>query len=407
MLTLENNEKKFLNLGIFLVPTLLLTTPNFSVGVILVLCLYSIKHVTNHQPRLSGFDWVVIFCLGFYFVSNIPNLILDLGNFRYVKGPSRILLCILVYLMLRDKIKSGLDIRASLSWGVFAGSIGTLLIALYQFYILKEPRVDGFLYSINFGYLSSSLALLALCLGNSCKYRSLLYIAFFSSGVATILTVTRGAIFAIPIAYIFYLMLTWKTKSLKHHAINTCVIFVLAISTYTVSPEIKNRVDLGVSAMAQVAQGEKNNNTSIGGRIFLWKAAYHAFTNSPLIGLDYAQRVELNRKLYNEGIIDKWASRVSRGHAHNQYFEMLASSGILGIIAIFAMLVLPFYLFLQHYLRTRCQVALTACIFVFGFIIYGLTEVLLMQNLISSYYGFMLALFFAYIRPGDISKETS
>ena len=107
MLTLENNEKKFLNLGIFLVPTLLLTTPNFSVGVILVLCLYSIKHVTNHQPRLSGFDWVVIFCLGFYFVSNIPNLILDLGNFRYVKGPSRILLCILVYLMLRDKIKSG------------------------------------------------------------------------------------------------------------------------------------------------------------------------------------------------------------------------------------------------------------------------------------------------------------
>lgn len=402
-----NNDKKLLNISIFLVPTLLLTTPNFSVAVILILCIYSVKHIINHKKKLSNFDWIIIFCLGFYLISNIPNLITDLGNFRYIKGGSRILLCILIYLMLKDKIKTGLYIKASLSWGVFVGSIGALLIALYDFYILKEIRVNGFLFSINFGYLSSSLALLALCLAHSFKHKSLLYIAFFSSGVATILTVTRGAIFAIPIAYIFYFILTWKAKSLKHYAINASVILVLAISTYTVSPAIKYRVDLGVSAIAQLIQGEKNNNKSIGGRLLLWKAAYSAFKESPLIGLDYPHRKELNKKLYKEGIINKWADGVSRGHAHNQYFEMLASSGMLGIVAIFAMLILPLFIFLRHYLKTGCQMALTACIFVFGFMIYGLTEVPLMQNLISSYYGFMLALFFAYIRPADVSEETS
>lgn len=62
------------------------------------------------------------------------------------------------------------------------------------------------------------------------------------------------------------------------------------------------------------------------------------------------------------------------------------------------MLFIPFIVFLKHYISTKSIWGFTGTIFVAGFIIYGLTEVPLEANLISTFYGFMLATIFAMIR---------
>lgn len=392
------NYNKAIQAGVFLMPALLLWTPNFSVAVAAVMVLIALTSIT--KTNITKFDWLVFFCLGFYFISNIPNSIVDLGNFRYFQGSDRLLLCVPLYIFFRQNIVSG-TIEAPLILGSIVGSTGAFLIAIFDHYIMHQPRVNGFLYSINFGYLSCSLAFLSLCLVNIGKRRTALIVAFSIASLSTILTITRGAIFAIPMMLAAYYLLYWRHVKIRHIAILLVSLSTISAITVSYNQLIKNRITLGIHNMAVVVQGEKATNIAIQGRIELWKAATKAAELSPIIGLDYTQREELNRKLYKEGKVSKWVTGVERGHAHNQYFEMLASSGALGVIAMISTLFLPCLIFFRHYIKTQCPIAATACVFVLGFIIFGLTEVPLQANLISSYYGFMLALFFAYIHPSN------
>lgn len=83
--------------------------------------------------------------------------------------------------------------------------------------------------------------------------------------------------------------------------------------------------------------------------------------------------------------MDEWTSTVPRGHAHSQYFEAIASNGTLGILAIFAMLILPFGVFLNDYRKTGSPISQTGYLFAFGFIIFCLTEAPLQANLIGTF----------------------
>ncbi|OXX74659.1 O-antigen ligase, partial [Vibrio sp. V03_P4A6T147] len=287
-----------------------------------------------------------------------------------------------------------------LSIGVIVGSFGALVLALYQFVILQMPRVDGFLFSINFSYLACSLAFLALCLSIKSKYKHLLLIAFIASIISTVLTLTRGAIFAIPLLLILCAVLNWKKLKLKLNLTSALIVgfIVLSLGAYWYSDTVKQRIDFTSNEVSHVFSGDVKAAESIGTRLFLWRAATEAFKHSPFIGLPYNERESLNKQLYAEGKVNEYTRDLNRGHAHSQYFEMLASNGILGIVAIIMMLVVPFAVFTQHYSKTNSLWGYTGAVFVAGFMLFCLTEAPLQANLISAFYGFMLATFFALIR---------
>jgi O-antigen ligase len=135
----------------------------------------------------------------------------------------------------------------------------------------------------------------------------------------------------------------------------------------------------------------------------LWTAALEAFKERPLIGLTHPEREALNRQLAQENIINEWAANVPRGHAHNQYFDMLASGGLLGVAAIILMLIIPFFYFLWNVRYSNA--AYIGVLFVSSFIIFCVTEVALQQNLISTFYGYMLALLFSATQTELKSKR--
>ncbi|KEY90972.1 hypothetical protein CF67_06028 [Candidatus Photodesmus blepharus] len=393
-------NKNLFTTALFLVPFFLLWTKNFSVIVIAILSVYSIYYLvkTKIPLKINAFDYLVMMSLGIYLIVNIPNFIIDTGQFRYFQGGIRLALCIPIYLFIKHNFSEKTIPIKALSLGVVWGAFGSFFIAIYQYFLLGLTRVDGWLYSINFGYLSCSLAFLSVCLSPSSPYKWWLRISFVAACISTCLTFTRGAIFAIPILIMFIALLNWNYLSFKKVvSVIFTFSFLMLISCF-ISSNFKERINFTIKEFAAIASGNINYSVSSGGRIQLWEAASKAFIQSPLIGLTYPEREALNKKLSEQEETTRSNLDIKRGHAHSQYFEMLASNGLLGIIGLIGTLFLPLTIFSRNYLRTRSITALSAATFVAGFTIYSLTEVLLQANLISAFYGFMLATFFALIQ---------
>lgn len=386
--------------SLFFVPALLLSTPNLSIGFIITSVLVSIYYLLLNKQliNINRFDILVGTCLSFYFLGALPVALEDGSTARYFQGGARLLLCLPIYLALSHYLKiTKLNIRKHLEFGVVVGSTGTLVVAIYQYFYLSMPRVDGFLFSINFGYLSCSLAFLAFTFSFNSTRKWWLICAFVMSIVSVNLTFTRGAIFAIPLLLVLYTTIQFKDIS-KKLVLGIVIVFsTSSYIAYTHSNSFKQRINFTIYEFSNIASGNINQAISSGDRLQYWFGAIEAFKKSPLIGLPYDEREALNQELFLTGKMGERAASITRGHAHSQYFEMLATNGSLGLISIVTTLFLPFILFIRHHISGRSDWALPGAIFVAGFAIFGLTEVPLTANLIGSYYGFMLAVFLANI----------
>ncbi|MGL5665162.1 O-antigen ligase family protein [Plesiomonas shigelloides] len=394
-------DTSVIKLSTFLALALLLMTKNGSVLIITLLMLYSVRHlyINKNQSRLNRFDFIVVATLATYFLVNIPVAISDHSTLRYFQGGIRLILCIPIYFFIYATIINPKSIQDKLSQGVIIGSVGAFFVAIYQFFLLGMPRVDGFLYSINFGYLSCALAFLSLCLSTERdKYFLPLIFASILNTISMFLTFTRGAILAAPLLLMLFIILKWRDFGGKRITSILSICLTLIFTLYATIPEVKERINYTISEFSDIKNGNYNSAISSGTRLYLWKAAIEAYKLSPWIGLPYHDREVLNKHLYQQGEINIYALDTTRGHAHNQYFEMLASNGFCGLLGITLMLFIPFIVFLKHYISTKSIWGFTGTIFVAGFIIYGLTEVPLEANLISTFYGFMLATIFAMIR---------
>ncbi|ENM5798146.1 O-antigen ligase family protein, partial [Vibrio mimicus] len=292
----------------------------------------------------------------------------------------------------------GTSLDNTLCTSTILASFGALVFASYQFFILNMPRVDGFLFSINFGYLAAALAILSFGLSfTKNQFKHYLYLSAVAATVATTLTLTRGAILTLLFVFILFFIVNVRKIKFKQTLFFTLISFLLLSVSYQFSPRIQERVDFTIFEISSIASNNIHAAASSGARLQLWYAAVEAFKRNPILGTTYSERESLNIELFKDGKVDEWTSTVPRGHAHSQYFEAIASNGTLGIMAIFAMLVLPFGVFLNDYRKTGCPISQTGYLFVFGFIIFCLTEAPLQANLIGTFYGFMVAIFYAYI----------
>ncbi|WP_022941135.1 O-antigen ligase family protein [Psychromonas hadalis] len=386
--------------AIFLAFALLLATPNFNVIVIAILSIFSLYLLVSKKEKihLITIDWIVIGASCSYLIAFIPTTLLDGETIRYLDAPLRFILSIPIYLLLRlqlstEEIKLE-SIKKVTELGIIVGSMGALCIAIYQTQILKMERVDGFLFSINFAYLACALAFLGLVFFRHSNYKTLNLIGFACAIIATLLTLTRGAIIAIPLLLILTLFLLYKDKlTVFKVSLFILIVGAVAILAYQTNSKIKQRADYTVYEIKQILKGDTVKATSSGGRIQLWVGAIEAFKESPLIGKSYREREAINQQLYNSGEYKNSVILASRGHAHSQYFEILASAGLLGITALLLYLFLPLAYYYRLFSKNKNNIyALNGFIFTTGICIYGLTEVLLQANSISTFYAFVQAL---------------
>lgn len=179
------------------------------------------------------------------------------------------------------------------------------------------------------------------------KYLNLniLYSVFIINFIGLYFTYTRGAILAFLVGAPFYLFKKYKSKFI----ISTIVLVFLAIGLAFISG---NNI---------IRPGSDSK------RLSLWKTAVIAFKERPLTGYGYLnfERHSLDiKRRYNVGDPE------FGGHAHNNFLEVLASTGIFGFLAFTSWVVL----WLWEMYRREDLVARIALPFIVVFIVGGLTQ---------------------------------
>lgn len=390
--------------GSFLVLLLMAATPIRSTVVVALLLIYSLVFLWKNKGQFTDVEqhrlyaWV-IFGLAAYFIGRFAPFVMSGFSSRYISAGIHMLSVAPVFMVLWRIYRSSdqLSFRRSLEWGAVVGAFGAAIVAIYQTQVLGWHQADGFLFSINFGYVSGML--FAICLAfirSPVISRVFFLVGLVSAVIAVVLSGARGAIFALPLLVVLWVIfnlgqLTWQRIVLVMVALP----FATYVS-YASIPMVKERTDRGVAEIVSVLQGdvhEIRGGESLIYRVQLWIAGYEAAKRSPLFGLTYPEREALNQELSEQGVVIEWVARVNRGHAHSQYFETLATGGLVGVAMLFVYLILPgFYYAVVRFKQSDNDFALAGGLFTASVMIFGLTEVLLQQEMIATVYAFIQAL---------------
>lgn len=378
------------SLVIFLLPALALTT-GVSVGVtevaLLLASLYYVRPLLRQyraQPALFAQARLVVSALLFNLVVAVISLMATGFDARFLENPSKMLLAALataMILLLRP------DPRAF--WlGLFVGATGATAFAVYQRFFLMMPRAEGFSMPITFGDLAMAMGLMSLAgvqQFSKTRWKALPYLAFVAGVVASILSGSRGGWLALLLSFM-------PLYSYGRHALGrrTTVILVTSVGLLGAASVVPQTgvLDRVLDVSKEIHQFNNGNpDSSVGARLEMWKGAWTLFIEQPISGVGRAN--------YNKGL----QTLIARGdinpamrdyqHAHNEMLNALATQGLLGAVALTALYAAPLAFFTRQ-LRdpgAHRQYALAGVMLILSFIDFGLTQVMFVHHVGSSFYA--------------------
>lgn len=219
----------------------------------------------------------------------------------------------------------------------------------------------------------------------------------FAVGVlASIASGSRGGWLAIPVFIAIFVYfrssrISWKV------VVTSLFSTVLAITiAFFASTSLQHRVNDMVKDVTVFDQG--NRDTSTGIRWQLYKAAVEVFIQHPLFGVGPEGFALEMKPMVEAGKITPQAADLGRGEVHNDILSKAAGMGVFGLIAMFAIYLVPFRLFWQATKSDSRQVRRTGLLgitFVSGFLVFGLTVEFLNLTMATAFYSFTVAVLLA------------
>ncbi len=333
-----------MGLLIFILPTALVAIPKGGSIVVLILILSLVGLVIN-RDKLELSKWEKYFVLSFifYFVVIAVNLWWFNGELRDLDTPSRLLLVLPIFFFIRKS-----DISVSwFIWGVVFGSILTGLIkfeVVDTYYLSKIVTVQTGSFSL-FSSIFSLSSLMFIGEGNSRIKNTLLYAAFALGIVASFLSGGRGVWIAAILSLAFISAINPMQWGIKSRLSAALLMIILFYSTYLIpQTDVKNKIDSAIVNTALWFQNGKVN-TSPGARLEMWKASFEVIKENPIIGVGEDNYAKYQKKLIDQGKIDKFAGNFL--HPHGEYITSLVEQGIIGLLAFIFALLAPIMLFLN------------------------------------------------------------
>lgn len=194
-----------------------------------------------------------------------------------------------------------------------------LIYAYYQ-YFNGVSRIHGNLFVMEFAGLLSFLVIFCfIYLWNpvySKKNKYFVGILFSISVIAIVLTGTRGVWVSLT-SSIFILLFLLKRKKMYKYIL---IFFLIVLMIFLILPNYYSNRLISIFDF-------KNNNSNLT-RINLWRGAILIFKNNPVngIGLNNFSEIIKNDLYYK-------APMMSVAHAHNNYFQLLAETGFIGVLS--------------------------------------------------------------------------
>lgn len=215
---------------------------------------------------------------------------------------------------------------------------------------------------------------------------------------------TRGALLALPVFLILYVYYLKARISLKVIVTSLAASLVVILLAYSLSDVVKNRLHQLADDVVSYQQGDKDTSTGIRWQLNL--AAIEIYLRHPAFGVGpevvggvpdgFAREIQ---KMYAEGRLSKGAAEVGICcQAHNEILAKAADLGTLGLCALLALYLVPFYLFIlamKSPIAVIRQSGLLGAIFVGAHFVFGFTVGLLGLTMTAAFYGFSVAVLLA------------
>lgn len=139
-------------------------------------------------------------------------------------------------------------------------------------------------------------------------------------------------------------------------------------------------------------------DNAVGQRLEMWRGAWEMFVHHPLLGVGSGAYQDKLAQLIQGGEIFPFVDGYD--HPHSDYFNALAGAGIVGFLALFAILVVPLVRFWRT-LRSKDAIShavgLAGALTVLGFAIYALTDTIFLHSMMITWYVVYMALFYALL----------
>ncbi len=299
----------------------------------------------------------------------------------------------------------------ALRWGVWLGALGAAATAFWQVQVLGMDRAWGYTNAIQFGNLALLLAAWSVIWAAQANGREqwLSWAAVAAALFAMIASESRGgwwvSLFLLPAAWWLSRRTLTTVPTLrprKHPAtmwvtVATASLTLVALGTQ--APRLAERTQQALhEAQLHLTTGESTN--SVGQRLAHWRLAWGMGQDKPLTGWgEQGYQQEKSRRIDTGE-----APEVLRTfqHAHNEWLDMWAKHGLLGVLGLLAVYLVPAALYSRTLIRpnttevpptayTVIQQVGAACglLTVIGYLGFGMTQVMFAHNSSSIMYVFM------------------
>jgi len=314
---------------------------------------------------------------------------------------AKLLLLIPAYLLLRNT-----TLPQSVYWyGLACGAILAGVVAIYEItagLVLHGHvgRASGATHAILFGNLSLMMGVMALAgLGYfraRNKWLIILPIAAIICGLlASLLSGSRGGWLAMPalVVIVFWYLRShlsrWQILS------SVALVIVVPLLVYMVPGSgVAKRMDDTINNLKLYAQSPINDGvrgTSVGTRLEMWQASWTIFKNNPLLGVGWGNYQDNAKALVATG--ERHGSAASWGHPHNEYFSVLVSGGLLGLVALLVLFFIPATLFfaaMKNQNPDLQRLGLSGLLLVVGYMHFAISEAIFERSLPINFYAFYL-----------------
>jgi O-antigen ligase len=134
--------------------------------------------------------------------------------------------------------------------------------------------------------------------------------------------------------------------------------------------------------------------SSLGERLLMWGVAWDMFKTAPVTGIGTAAYMDRAVQMVDAGEAPPVTAEYD--HPHNEFLDALSSRGVVGLLALLALLGVPCWLFargLGSQDPAQLGSSLAGLLVGVGFAMFGLSETMLVHSIALGWYAIMTALF--------------
>lgn len=393
-------------LCVFLLPITMGTVPGAASTINITLLLIALFFAWQHWKDLTREEKILCWGMIAFFLAAWLSFINSedvAKSWARLERLLRVLSFVPIFIFFR---RLGRDLTKPLTLGLLIAGPALLVAANLE---TDGGRATGAYNAILFGdfaALVSSLLLVHIVFKHTSwalKMSSL--ISLLCALQATGLSGTRGAWlgFAVSALVVSGVFLA-KQGSIKSARVKAVIFIATAAATSTAffaNQNISNRVYSGYEEFQLYLSGT-NVNTSVGLRFQMWEAGVKIWLKNPIVGSGLGDYLNDVQRMIESG---ESKLPIAFGEGHSLYFELLGTTGTLGLFTcIFSLFLYPMLMIAKR-LRTETEVfsLLGGLVVVLCFASFGVSQNWLSRSSITSVYLILLAIFIQR-RPSNESK---